>query len=185
MLNVPVRPQPAAVAAVSALAATAGKTSSDEILIEQIAAGSKPAMQALFARHRTYVYRWLLRFVSNPIDGLDRFASTSSSPLAVHETHGRNLILPSVGLFSHCRESWRPIGASPGQQRPGDACHLVGKRNGHDLERSPRQELRQPGIVLRALLGAPQYGMRTDHEKASQVAVALLGNRPKLLFASG
>src|SRR5436853_6968103 len=28
-------------------------------------------------------------------DGLDRFASTSSSPLAVHEMHGRNLILPS------------------------------------------------------------------------------------------
>ena len=65
MLNVSVRPQPAAVAAVSALAATAGKTSSDEVLVEQIAAGSKPAMQALFARHRTYVYRWLLRFVSN------------------------------------------------------------------------------------------------------------------------
>ena len=65
MLNVSVRPQPAAVAAVSALAATAGKTSSDEILVEQIAAGSKPAMQALFARHRTYVFRWLLRFVSN------------------------------------------------------------------------------------------------------------------------
>lgn len=65
MLNVSVRPQPAAVAAVSAPAATVGKTSSDEILVEQIAAGSKPAMQALFARHRTYVYRWLLRFVSN------------------------------------------------------------------------------------------------------------------------
>jgi RNA polymerase sigma-70 factor, ECF subfamily len=65
MLNVSVRPQPAAVAAVSALAATAGKTSSDEILVEQIAAGSKPAMQALFVRHRTYVYRWLLRLVSN------------------------------------------------------------------------------------------------------------------------
>jgi RNA polymerase sigma factor (sigma-70 family) len=64
MLSVSIRPQPAAVAAVSALAATAGKTS-DEILVEQIAAGSKPAMQALFARHRTYVYRWLLRFVSN------------------------------------------------------------------------------------------------------------------------
>ena len=65
MLNVSVRPQPAAVAAVSALAATAGKTSSDQILVEQIAAGSKPAMQALFVRHRTYVYRWLLRLVSN------------------------------------------------------------------------------------------------------------------------
>src|SRR5438067_10551709 len=64
MFNVSVRPQPAAVAAVSALAATAGKTS-DEILVEQIAAGSKLAMQALFARHRTSVYRWILRFVSN------------------------------------------------------------------------------------------------------------------------
>jgi RNA polymerase sigma-70 factor, ECF subfamily len=63
MLNVSVRPQPAAVAAVSVLAA--GEISSDEILVKQIAAGSKPAMQALFARHRTYVYRWLLRFVSN------------------------------------------------------------------------------------------------------------------------
>jgi len=52
MLNVSVRPQPAAVAALSALAATAGETSSDEFLVEQIAAGSKPAMHALFARHR-------------------------------------------------------------------------------------------------------------------------------------
>ncbi|TMJ80541.1 MAG: sigma-70 family RNA polymerase sigma factor [Alphaproteobacteria bacterium] len=65
MLNISIRPLPAAVAAVSALAGNAGETSSDEILIEQIAAGSKPAMQALFARHRTYVYRWLLRFVSH------------------------------------------------------------------------------------------------------------------------
>ena len=65
MLNVSIRPHPAAVAAVSALAATAGETSSDETLVERIAAGNKLAMQALFARHRTYVYRWLLRFVSN------------------------------------------------------------------------------------------------------------------------
>jgi RNA polymerase sigma-70 factor, ECF subfamily len=34
------------------------------LLYEQ-AAGNKLAMQALFARHRTSVYRWLLRFVSN------------------------------------------------------------------------------------------------------------------------
>jgi RNA polymerase sigma-70 factor (ECF subfamily) len=65
MLNVSIRPQPAAIVAVSALAGTAGETSSDEILLEQIAAGGKSAMRALFARHRTYVYRWLLRFVSN------------------------------------------------------------------------------------------------------------------------
>jgi RNA polymerase sigma-70 factor, ECF subfamily len=64
MLNVCIRPQPA-VAGVPALAVTAGETSSDEILVERIAAGNKLAMQALFARHRTSVYRWLLRFVSN------------------------------------------------------------------------------------------------------------------------
>ena len=65
MLNVCIRPQPA-VAGVPAIAATAaGETSSDEILVERIAAGNKFAMQTLFARHRTSVYRWLLRFVSN------------------------------------------------------------------------------------------------------------------------
>jgi RNA polymerase sigma-70 factor, ECF subfamily len=64
MLNVCIRPQPA-VAGVPAIAATAGETSSDETLVERIAAGNKLAMQALFARPRTSVYRWLLRFVSN------------------------------------------------------------------------------------------------------------------------
>ena len=65
MLNVSIRPRPAVIAAVSAIAATAGETSSDETLVERIAAGNKLAMQALFARHRTSVYRWLLRLVSN------------------------------------------------------------------------------------------------------------------------
>jgi RNA polymerase sigma-70 factor, ECF subfamily len=49
--------------AVPAMAAPAGETSSDAFLIARIAAGDKLAMQALFARHRTSVYRWLLRFV--------------------------------------------------------------------------------------------------------------------------
>ena len=59
-----VRPGSAA-AAVPAIAATAGEYSSDEILVERIAAGDKLAMQVLFARHRTNIYRWLLRFVGN------------------------------------------------------------------------------------------------------------------------
>ncbi len=41
-----------------------------------------------------------------------------------------------------------------GQQRPGHARHLVGKRHRHDLEGSPRQELREPGILPGILLGA-------------------------------
>ena len=54
-----------AAAAVSANAATTGEYSSDEMLVTRIAAGDKLAMQALFARHRASVYRWLLRFVGN------------------------------------------------------------------------------------------------------------------------
>jgi RNA polymerase sigma-70 factor (ECF subfamily) len=65
MLNVCIRPPPA-IADVAAIAATtAGETSSDNILVERIASGDKLAMQILFVRHRTPVYRWLLRFVSN------------------------------------------------------------------------------------------------------------------------
>ena len=57
----------AAAAAVPAIAATAGEYSSDEILVQRIAAGDKLAMQVLFARHRTNIYRWLFRFVGNEI----------------------------------------------------------------------------------------------------------------------
>ena len=48
------------------IAATApGEPSSDEMLVARIAGGDRLAMQTLFARHRTPVYRWLLRLVGN------------------------------------------------------------------------------------------------------------------------
>ena len=43
----------------------AGEPSSDEMLIARIAGGDRLAMQTLFARYRTPVYRWLLRLVGN------------------------------------------------------------------------------------------------------------------------
>jgi RNA polymerase sigma-70 factor, ECF subfamily len=64
MLQTSIRSGSAA-AAVPANAATTGEYSSDEMLVTRIAAGDKLAMQALFARHRASVYRWLLRFVGN------------------------------------------------------------------------------------------------------------------------
>ena len=63
MIKSLIRPGSAATAAVPAHAAAA-EASSDEILIQRIADGDRLAMQVLFARHRTAVYRWLLRFVS-------------------------------------------------------------------------------------------------------------------------
>jgi RNA polymerase sigma-70 factor, ECF subfamily len=64
MLNVFNRPQSAA-APIAGTVAGAGETSSDVVLVERIAAGDKLAMQVLFARHRTSLYRWLLRFVNS------------------------------------------------------------------------------------------------------------------------
>src|SRR5260370_5049688 len=65
MLNVFSRPKLTVAAVPAVPAATARDASSDAILVNRIAAGDKLAMQALFARYQTPVYRWLLRFVSN------------------------------------------------------------------------------------------------------------------------
>jgi hypothetical protein len=62
---------------VSAGADTAQDASSDAILVSRIAAGDKLAMQALFARHRTLIYRWLLRFVGNETNAEDLAAGSS------------------------------------------------------------------------------------------------------------
>ena len=51
-------------AAVPARAA-AVETSADDMLVARIGEGDRLAMQTLFARHRTPVYRWLLRLVGN------------------------------------------------------------------------------------------------------------------------
>jgi RNA polymerase sigma-70 factor (ECF subfamily) len=56
--------QPGSAAALPARAA-AVETSSDDMLVARIGEGDRLAMQTLFARHRTPVYRWLLRLVGN------------------------------------------------------------------------------------------------------------------------
>jgi Sigma-70 region 2 len=62
MINASFQPRTATIAAP---AQAASRASSDEMLVARIADGDKLAMQVLFARHRTPVYRWLLRFVGN------------------------------------------------------------------------------------------------------------------------
>ena len=50
---------------VAAPATAPGEPSSDEMLVARIAGGDRLAMQTLFARYRTPVYRWLVRLVGN------------------------------------------------------------------------------------------------------------------------
>jgi hypothetical protein len=83
------------------------------------------------------------------------------------------------------RDRARPVGATPGRRGPSCTRHLICERHRYDLERAPRRELRDPGVLLRFLLGASQDGMRSDDETPSQISVALLGVRPELLLAAG
>ena len=46
-------------------AAAADRQNSDEALVAKVAAGNRLAMQALFARHHTRVYRFVLRLIGN------------------------------------------------------------------------------------------------------------------------
>src|SRR6516164_4288323 len=87
-----------------------------------------------------------------PIDGLEPFRINVIITLAVRERTDATSCSRSPSPFLRCREPW-PVVAAAGQQCPGDARQLVRQRYGHHLERSPRQELRQPRIFLRVLLG--------------------------------
>jgi hypothetical protein len=69
------------------------------------------------------------------------------------------------------------VALTPGHHRPGHSCDLVGKRDGGDLRRSPRQQCPEPRPVFGAMdLGMADDGERTGHEQAAQIAIALLAN---------
>jgi hypothetical protein len=70
-----------------------------------------------------------------------------------------------------------------GQQRPGHASHFVDECRRYDFEGSPRQELREPGMLLRVFLGAPQDGMCADDKNASHVVVPCLEIGPSFCLS--
>ena len=72
-----------------------------------------------------------------------------------------------------------------GQQRPGHARHLVGERHRHDLEGSPRQELREPGIPRSEYGYAPEIGDRSTWFAHGQGGLLNMGSVCACLDASG
>jgi RNA polymerase sigma-70 factor, ECF subfamily len=70
MLSRYVRPSTAS-GPLPAIKTNAAERSSDLLFIRRIANGDKLAMYALFAKYRTQVYRWLLRFVGNEAQAED------------------------------------------------------------------------------------------------------------------
>src|SRR3974377_2058916 len=101
---------------------------------------------------------------------------------AVHERHTDNFILRSTSSFLCRRDPRRSIGSAVGQSRPGHTRHLVGKRDRNNLERSSAEKLCEPGILLRLLSRQFQYRAGSDHQDASQIAIALFRDWPELLL---
>ena len=136
--------------------------------------GSQPKARAQVSRGPSRVF---------PIDGLDRFASTSSSPCSSY-AHRRKLTLLSPSPLRRYRKRRRPIAAAPGQQCPSNARHLVGNRHRHDPERLAFKKSCDPRILLRLVARPLQHRMGSDHQNASQILVASFRDRPELMFAA-
>src|ERR1035441_5335150 len=62
---------------------------------------------------------------------------------------------------------------------------LVGKRHRDHLERFAGEKLCEPRILLRLMARVSQYRAGSDHQNASQIAIASFRDRPELLFAAG
>ena len=98
--------------------------------------------------------------------------------------HRRKLTLLLPDPLRRCRKRRRPIAAAPGQQRPGNARHLIGNCHRHDPERSAFEKSCDRRILLRLVARPLQHRMGSDHQNASQILVASFRDRPELLFAA-
>ena len=119
-----------------------------------------------------------------PIDG-----STVSHHAII--TLAIRLSRSAVASGSHCQASSggggklrRSIISSLGHDRPSDARHLVGNRNGDELGRLLAQQLHDPGMLLRTLPGVSNNRCCTDDEQPPEIAISLLGDAAEPLLAA-
>ena len=72
-----------------------------------------------------------------------------------------------------------------GHHGPSYPRDLVGKRDGGDLRRSPRQQCREPGPMLGAMdFGLADHGEGADREQAAQIAIASFADIAEAFLAS-
>ena len=73
---------------------------------------------------------------------------------------------------------------APGHHGPGHARNLVGKCNGGDLGRTPRQQRREPGPMPDAMdLGIADDGECSGDEQAAQISIPLFADAAEPLPA--
>src|SRR5262245_6690458 len=72
-----------------------------------------------------------------------------------------------------------------GHQGPSHTCDLIGKCDGGDLCRPPRQQRREPWPMLGAMdLGIADHGERTDREQTAQIAISPFADIAEPFLAS-
>jgi RNA polymerase sigma-70 factor, ECF subfamily len=156
---------------------SARRDMADATLIARIATGDRLAMHALFARHKTRVYRFILRLVGDAASADDL---TSEVFLTVwrqaHKFRGRaaaSTWLLAIARFKALDELRRRRDAAPGLEQP-DASDPAA-----DPEASWADKHR--GAMLRKCLGAlsPEHRTTIDlvyyHEKSAQEVAAIVG----------
>src|SRR6516164_10302418 len=76
------------------------------------------------------------------------------------------------------------IALAPGHHRPYHPGNLVGERDGSDLGGPTRQQGGKPGSTLGAMdFRIADHGERAGRKQAAQIAIALLADAAKLVFA--
>ena len=156
---------------------SARRDMADATLIAQIATGDRLAMHALFARHKTRVYRFILRLVGDAASADDL---TSEVFLTVwrraHKFRGRaaaSTWLLAIARFKALDELRRRFDTAPDLEQP-DASDPAA-----DPEASWADKHR--GAMLRKCLGAlsPEHRTIIDlvyyHEKSVQEVAAIVG----------
>jgi RNA polymerase sigma-70 factor, ECF subfamily len=149
----------------------------DATLIARVATGDRPAMHALFARHKTRVYRFILRLVGDAASADDL---TSEVFLAVwrhaHKFGGRaaaSTWLLAIARFKALEELRRRLYTAPDLEQPDTSDPAP------DPEASWADKHR--GAMLRQCLGAlsPEHRTIIDlvyyHEKSVQEVAAIVG----------
>jgi RNA polymerase sigma-70 factor (ECF subfamily) len=124
---------------------------SDEMLVRGIAAGQKPAMGALFARHQVKVYRFVLRIVRDAALAEDAVSETFFDAWQhARRYQGRSSV--STWLLGIARHK----ALSAARRRPTGSLDCEPAQNAVDLVSNPEAELGQKdtSAVIRLALAA-------------------------------
>lgn len=86
---------------------------------------------------------------------------------------------------SGCDGLSRVVVLITGEDSPGDPCQLVGESNRHKSRRPPFEKAPDPLLQWRSPTGITHHANCANEQKASDIAITLLGDPAEPLFAAG